>query len=516
MTLRLNSILGIIDEKQKRIDHISTNMIIWGINAMNHDASICVVDSDTCEILFAGHAERYSRIKNDSELNWSLIDDALSYGYPQLVVWHENPWGRKARYVRSGQWKLLLEQSPAKYLQQFDITCPIKYSNHHASHAAGGFYTSGWDCATIVVVDAIGEMSTASIWHANHSVMQQKWSLKYPHSLGLFYSAITELVGLKPNEEEYILMGMAAYGEVNDYLLDYFNLKFFKDYGIKQKFNFHRGIVKDDYLNNFMQHPDSVFDIAATAQYIITIQLEDIMHSALEMTDCSRLVYSGGVALNCVANSEISYMFDKTWIMPNPGDAGNSLGAIANYLRKPLKWKGAMLGHNIDRPLDIDGVINELLTAGICGVANGRAEFGPRAFGNRSLLADPRRADIKDKVNEIKRRQKFRPFAPAVLERYAKDHFEFSARIENSKYMQYVANVLQPQAYPAITHSDGTARVQTVGSEAAILEKILERWYFETGCPILLNTSLNIKGEPLVNTWDDAKRWQQTYGVRVF
>lgn len=489
-------------------------MIIWGINAMNHDASICVVNSNTREILFAGHAERYSRIKNDLDLNNALVIDALQYGEPELVIWYENPWGRKARYIKSGQWNLILEQMPAKYLQQFGITCPIKYSNHHASHAAGGFYTSGWKKSAVLVIDAIGELTTASIWDAEGAKLTQKWSLKYPHSLGLFYSAITQLVGLKPNEEEYILMGMAAYGKIDLELNEYFNNKFFLE-NSKQKINFHRGI-DDTFLNKFVESGQGKFDIAATAQFAITNQIGNLMKLTRKITNCNKLVYSGGVALNCLANSKISYLFDDIWIMPNPGDAGNSLGAVANYLRKPLKWNSPMLGHNIDRELDVDGIVNELLTTGICGVANGKAEFGPRAFGNRSLLADPRRKDIKDKVNDIKRRQKFRPFAPAVLNEYSKKYFKFPENVNSSEYMQFIANVINPETYPAISHIDASARVQTVGKEAPNLLKILSKWYERTGHPILLNTSLNIKGEPLVNSWEDAQRWQQTYNVKVF
>lgn len=169
-------------------------------------------------------------------------------------------------------------------------------------------------------------------------------------------------------------------------------------------------------------------------------------------------------------------------------------------------------GYNIEGEYPVEEVLHELLTTGICGVASGRAEFGPRAFGNRSLLADPRGTDIKDRVNTIKRRQKFRPFAPAVLEEHASTYFDGYV----SPFMQYTATCTDP-GLPAIVHGDGTSRVQTVSANQSVgFRKLLERWYEETGCPILLNTSLNIKGKPMVNTVEDAVEFEQHYGVKVF
>lgn len=496
-------------------------MIIWGVNAMNHDASISVIDSYSKEILFAGHAERYSRVKNDPELNEGLINDAMKFGKPDKIVWYENPWGRRLRYLKSGQYKQLLEKSPKKYMREhLDCKCPIVYSDHHGSHAAGGYYTSNFDDAAILVVDAIGEISTASIWEGRGNSIVKKWELKYPNSVGLFYSAMTDLVGLKPNEEEYILMGMAAYGDpiLAKDIVEYITTVYFNSNKniINQSFNFHRGVRFDTTLKGLAFTEIGRFSLAMAAQQIVEAHVGRLMFKAARLVDSRNLVYSGGVALNCVANSFVAKTFENMWIMPNPGDAGNSLGAAALRLGRHLNWRGPFLGHNIERELDIDEVISELLTAGVCGIANGRAEFGPRALGNRSLLADPRRHDMKDKVNEIKHRQKFRPFAPAVLAEHAADYFEFPDRVSSAPYMQYVVKVRRPEELPAIAHVDDTARVQTVDAEAPILRSILERWYEKTGCPVLLNTSLNIKGEPLVNTAEDAKRWQAKYNVKVF
>jgi carbamoyltransferase len=196
--------------------------------------------------------------------------------------------------------------------------------------------------------------------------------------------------------------------------------------------------------------------------------------------------------------------------MPSPGDAGSSLGAAALVQKKKLKWKNPYLGHDIKIGVNPRRVVDELLSRQICGVAHGKAEFGPRALGNRSLLGDPR-CDIKDTVNRIKRRQKFRPFAPAILEEYAKRYFEGPM----NEYMQFVAKAKHD--YSSVTHVDGTARVQVVRKHCgSIIRPILEEWYDRTGCPMLLNTSLNIKGKPIVNDWNDASEFERLYHVAVF
>jgi carbamoyltransferase len=202
--------------------------------------------------------------------------------------------------------------------------------------------------------------------------------------------------------------------------------------------------------------------------------------------------------------------------MPNPGDAGSSLGAAALSHGGRLRWRDAYLGHDISGPYPVHSVVDHLCAHAIVGVASGRSEFGPRALGNRSLLADPRGPEIKDRVNEIKRRQKFRPFAPAILEEHVTDYFDMPRGFATSRYMQTVARVRDSRSFPAITHADGTARVQTVPADGSGFRQLLEAWYARTGCPMLLNTSLNIRGEPMVNDRADADRFETLYGVRVF
>jgi carbamoyltransferase len=237
---------------------------------------------------------------------------------------------------------------------------------------------------------------------------------------------------------------------------------------------------------------------------------------AEELDQTGNLVYMGGVALNCKANDLIGAYFRNIWIMPNPGDCGSSLGAAALTYGGKLNWCGPYLGTDIPGAYPVKDLLSELLTNKIVGVANGRAEFGPRALGNRSLLADPRGADIKDKVNAIKRRQEFRPFAPVILEECVAEYFDMPVGFKTSPYMQAVAYCRYPEQFPAIIHADRTSRVQTVGKDCESgIRQLLEAWFEWTGCPMLLNTSLNIRGEPMVNDRADADRFEQLYGVKV-
>lgn len=225
----------------------------------------------------------------------------------------------------------------------------------------------------------------------------------------------------------------------------------------------------------------------------------------------------GGVALNCIANSKIAKLklFKNFWIMPNPGDAGSAIGCVAAYTKERLHWRGPFLGKNIKKPINIDQLIKELLTGNVVALAHGRAEFGPRALGNRSLLCDPRGPNANLRMNRLKKRQEFRPFAPAVLEEHADQYFDMP--VKSSPYMQFVAQCKTPDILPGICHVDNSSRVQTVNTtDNTIFRLVLEKWYKETGCPILMNTSLNIRGEPLVNSWEDALRWQRINGIRVF
>ena len=205
--------------------------------------------------------------------------------------------------------------------------------------------------------------------------------------------------------------------------------------------------------------------------------------------------------------------------MPNPGDAGSAMGAV---LAKHPEWRMTpdeftpYLGYDMGSTSSNTEIAQYLLKNKICGLARGPAEFGPRALGNRSLLADPRGAEIKDHVNDIKQRQQFRPFAPAILEELVDNYFDMPRGWDNSRYMQVVARCRHPDLFPAIIHRDGTSRVQTVPADGSPFRRLLEEWYALTGCPMLLNTSLNIKGKPMVNDYADARNFEAQYSVKVF
>jgi carbamoyltransferase len=201
--------------------------------------------------------------------------------------------------------------------------------------------------------------------------------------------------------------------------------------------------------------------------------------------------------------------------MPNPGDAGSSLGAAAALYGSHLNWRGPYLGTDIGGPWPRHDILNKLKKEKIVAVASGRAEYGPRALGNRSILADPRDPNIKNKVNEIKQREKFRPFAPVVLEHFANEWFDMPTR--STPYMQYAVRCKYPEKIPSVVHVDGTSRVQTVNEyDHPELHMLLRQWYWETGVPILLNTSLNIKGQPLLNDQNDIIEWQNRYNIKIY
>ena len=489
-------------------------MNILGISAGFHDASATVLSPEG-EILFAGHSERYSKIKNDPDISKGLFDDVLEHSPIVHVAYYERPWNKQLRRLYSGEgieWnKITLKQILEHQLSNLRFP---EYSshNHHLSHAAAGFQTGPFDRATVVVIDAIGEWDTISIWGAEYINGQARykklWGQKYPHSIGLFYSAMTKQCGLKPNEDEYITMGMAAYGKSN--ISNLLKMKLINnEWDIKFKENLHAGI-NDKYLDNI----DSM-DIAAGAQGLVEDLILNVMMRARNFKFSNNLVYMGGCALNCVANKRVWNYFENIWIMPNPGDAGSSLGAAALALGRRINWRDSYLGHSIPGVYPVNQLLDRLLSDKIVGVASGRAEFGPRALGNRSLLADPRGSEIKEKVNEIKRRQKFRPFAPVILEELADQYFDMPRGFSSSRYMQTVADCRHPELFPAIVHVDGTSRVQTVPRDGSGIRELLEKWFVMTGCPMLLNTSLNIRGEPMVNDRRDADRFERLYNVKV-
>ena len=436
-----------------------------GISEGFHDAAWAVIEDG--ELKFATHSERYTRIKGDKRLpaGFKIKPDEYSIYYEDIELKNR----RRAEYG--------LSEKIAAFKTD-------TYVGHHEAHMAAAYYTCPFEADATVVIDAIGEYDTASVWVKGEKV----WSKQYPWSLGLFYSAITKRIGLKPNEDEYITMGMAAFGEPKIHMQDVVN-----EY-------LHTGLPLKRW---FWERPE---DIAASAQLAFEYEVQLIFAEAKRYGN--KIAYAGGCALNCVANSKIAHTLDKLWIFPSPGDAGSALGAILAHTKEKIEYPHTFWGYDIKGELNPNEVVKELLNNKVVGVANGKAEYGPRALGNRSLLADPR-YNIKNKVNNIKRRQKFRPFAPAILEESYDDYFVGHA----NEYMQFVCEAKHD--YDSVKHVDGTSRVQIVKDDGSNLRKILECWYEVTGCPMLLNTSLNIKGQPIVNTEYDAKQFERKYRVKV-
>lgn len=494
-----------------------TKNVIWGWTGMSHDASLAVYTGDGLE--FAAHSERYSRIKNDKNLHQDLIAEALEFGHPDKIYFYENTFWKKTRQLYAGQFNLLRKESPTNYMRKYLPTAPRSRGvSHHLSHAAAGYYTNpGNKDSAVLVLDSIGEWNTASIWTGKSGKLRKKWSQNYPHSIGIWYSAMTQRIGLKPQEHEYILMGMAAIGDPEKYYelvkMDFISkMPSIQDPRILFKRNCHRGCLdwRPD-LNSVQDYAD----IAAATQRIYEEIFDTLCMYTAQKTKMQNLVLMGGCVLNCVANPIATKYFDSVWIMPNPGDAGSAIGCVLAHKKQFMEFTHAFTGHDIQGEYPVKDIITALKREKITAVASGRAEFGPRALGNRSILADPRGLDVKDRVNNIKHREAFRPFAPMILEEHASDYFEMPRNITHSPFMQFVVKCKQPDKFPAIVHYDNTSRVQTVNETNGWVYTLLQAWFKETGCPMLLNTSLNIKGEPLVNTREDAERWTEQYGVQV-
>jgi len=493
-------------------------MIKWGVSAMSHDAALAVYKDG--EIVYASHGERYSRIKNDKNLHTEQINEALDWGEPEQVFFYENTFKKKIRQIRSQQFKLLAKQTPGSYMRSFGINAPIKLTSHHHSHAAYAMATNPSESqnSDILVIDSIGEFETLSVWHERHGKLKKAWSQIYPHSVGLWYSAMTQRLGLKPQEHEYILMGMAALGDPNRYreliLHDFFHkLPNLNDPKIIFSVNLHRGCM---WWRPEITNIQDYVDIAAAVQGIYEEIFNGILSWMRSKSDVDNISIVGGCALNCVANIHAYKYYSHVWVPPNPGDAGSSIGAIyANtHERHPLRTPH--LGTDIPGEYPIERVLDDLEQRNISAVASGRAEFGPRALGKRSILADPRVTDIKDSVNKLKKREGFRPFAPMILAEHVDEYFETPNKIYQSPYMQYALKCRRPDLYPGIVHIDNTSRVQTVGSDDdPDVRRLLLAWHERTGCPMLLNTSLNVRGEPLVNKRKDAVRWSELNGLTV-
>jgi len=302
-------------------------MIFWGVNALNHGSSLAV---------FKEGKLISNRSSNDDELDRSAIFESLHLGAPDRIFWYERPWVKKARQLRAGQYRRALDLSvlPRKYLKDTNLHyAPITYTPHHGSHAAAGYYTSPFNHCAIVVLDAIGEFECATIWEGLHGEMRKVWSRSYPNSLGLYYSAFTDMLGMTPIKDEYLLQQMATNGDPSkfrDSVAMYF------DQGILNlKYNFHQGV--NDWSAETWNEQDRC-NLAAAVQEMFERQVEMIMLKAKELTNADCLVYMGGCAMNSTTNKKIvEPMWRYRWSLPNPGDPSSSVGAVL-YHTKHRVW----------------------------------------------------------------------------------------------------------------------------------------------------------------------------------
>jgi carbamoyltransferase len=460
----------------------------------------------------------------------------------------------------------------------------VLFSGHHASHAASAFYPSPFGKAAVLTLDGVGEWETATIGIGDGSDLRLLRAMHFPHSLGLLYSAFTYYLGFRVNSGEYKVMGLAPYGkpvyqrQILDHIIE---LKEDGSFALDMSyFNYVSGLTMTSakFHELFGGPPRQAetplrskdMDLAASLQAVAEMVILKMAAAARELTGCRSLCLAGGVALNSVANGKLlrSGLFDDVWVQPASGDAGGALGAALHVDYQLFKtsrrverqdaMQGALLGpsyppERVRRALDAAGACYEelaeeeliartveALAAGkVVGWFQGRMEYGPRALGSRSILADPRNPQMQSLLNlKIKFRESFRPFAPVVLEQHAAEYFDLHCP---SPYMLVVADVchkwlhavddvdgldgeqrmralLQAQRsqLPAITHVNNSARIQAVDTQRnPLFSRLLNAWHRATGCAVLVNTSFNIRGEPIVNTPEDAWRCFSGTGMDI-
>ncbi|MFT6068464.1 MAG: carbamoyltransferase [Bacteriovoracaceae bacterium] len=577
--------------------------VILGISFFYHDSSAALLVDG--EIIAAAQEERFTRIKHDSSFPINAIKYVLREwgGDPsqvKLVSYYEKPFLKFERilenvhsYAPSGlsvylklvpSWlkdKLNIKKTINHYLKDLGIRkFEIFYPEHHLSHAASAYYPSPYQEAAILTVDGVGEWATTTIMHAKDNKIKKLKEIKYPHSLGLFYSSFTSYCGFRVNDGEYKLMGLAPFSDPKSEAVQNFvnlikkniisiykdgsftlNLDFF-DFSSSSKMyrtNKWRELFGIGPNKNLEYDIDEAYINLCSAVQLITeeVYLKLAFH-AKEITGSNNLCLAGGVALNCVANGLLSEkkIFESIWIQPAAGDAGGSVGSalaahhiglnspknnnqdiMKNSLLGPLYTENEVLDHLREQGAEFEVIENfsslsrrtaKLIEEGnIIGWFQDRMEYGPRALGNRSILADPRVSDMQSKINhKIKFREGFRPFAPMVLEEDCRDYFE---NLKDSPYMLLVTKVkkellnfrgedfsklslkekvqLKKSSLPAITHVNNTSRVQTISKESnPKCHQLLSDFKELTGTSVLINTSFNENNEPIVCSPQDAYR----------
>ncbi len=569
-------------------------MQILGISAYYHDAAACLIKDG--KIFAAAQEERFTRIKHDSNFPINAVRYCLDYADTKIenidaLVFYEKPFVKFERILKTylsfapaglqsffssvPTWikeKLFMKTEMANQLEQNFSGTPknIYFYSHHRSHAASAFFPSPFERAAVLCLDGVGEWSTTSAWTGINSSLSPLWEIRFPHSLGLLYSAFTYYTGFKVNSGEYKLMGLAPYGRpvFRQQILD--NLIDLKDDGTFRLnldyFNYCTGLRmtghKFDKLFGGPARTDKEpvtsreMDLARSIQDVTEEVVMRLARTLHKETGEENLCLAGGVALNCVANGRLlkEGPFKSLWIQPAAGDAGGALGAALGlhfeHLCNPRTvstddmMQGCYLGpeyneeeiqaflHEYQIPFTrlnetdlMQTVASELAAEKVIGWFSGRMEFGPRALGARSIIGDARSAKMQTVMNlKIKFRESFRPFAPSILREHLNDYFDINsdtpymlltAQVKKDRLIQPTAeqkeltglkllNVLRSQI-PAVTHVDNSARIQSVHQQTnPRYHKLINAFYKLTGCPVIVNTSFNVRGEPIVCTPKDA------------
>ena len=568
-------------------------MNILGISAFYHDSAAALVQDGV--IVAAAQEERFTRRKHDAAfptnaVAYCLREVGITVADLDATVFYEKPLVKADRLIEtylgvapSGlrsfamaipTWLREKNNIPAIIRRNLgkEYKGPVLFTEHHESHAASAFFPSPFQEAAIITADGVGEWATTTIGAGEQNRIQLLHEIRFPHSLGMLYSAFTYYTGFRVNSGEYKVMGLAPYGEPKYVNLIYDHLLDLAEDGSfwlnPEYFNYCSGLTMTserfhELFGGPPRQPESQLtqkemDLARSIQVVTEEAMMRMARRAHEETGKTNLCLAGGVALNCVANGRIlrEGPFKELWIQPAAGDAGGALGAALavwyQMMGKPRNnggrdtMRGALLGPEYtDAEIatyleSVAGVseqlpdlalaqrVAELLADGkVIGWFRGRMEFGPRALGSRSIIGDARNARMQSQMNlKIKFRESFRPFAPCVLREHTAEYFNLSCE---SPYMQLVATVaedkrlpippdkqslwgidqlnVQRSVIPAVTHVDYTARIQTVDPERhGLFYTMMEQFYRATGCPVIVNTSFNVRGEPIVCTPEDAYR----------
>ncbi|HUH02911.1 MAG TPA: carbamoyltransferase [Kofleriaceae bacterium] len=567
---------------------------ILGISAFYHDAAAALIVDG--EIVAAAQEERFTRKKQDERfperaVAYCLAEAGLTAADIDYVGFYEKPYLTFERLLETylafapAGFSSFVRALPVWMREKLHVPRLIRkglggayrkrivFTEHHESHAASAFFPSPFEEAAVLTLDGVGEWATASIGHGRGNQLEMLRELRFPHSIGLLYSAFTYFTGFKVNSGEYKLMGLAPYGEPKyaDLILDkLIDLKADGSFRMDQSyFAYCQGLTMtsrkmDGLLGGPPRAPESPItqremDLAASIQQVTEEIMLRCARTAHEVTGSKNLCLAGGVALNCVANGRIlrEGPFEQVWIQPAAGDAGGALGVglfiwhqLMGQPRTPNPLdaqRGSLLGPRFadaeirgfldgigavyqqfeDDTALCDHVAGHLADEKVVGWMQGRMEFGPRALGGRSILGDPRSQAMQSVMNlKIKFRESFRPFAPSILEEDVDEYFEMRPR-EQSQYMLLVADVKEGKriaaeadgavgldklkaarsVVPAITHVDYSARVQTVdAARHGRYHGLLQAFKDRTGCPLLVNTSFNVRSEPIVCTPEDAYR----------